>query len=339
MGRVYGDRWETQSNLGEGGQAHVFVVRDLQATDSLAVLKRLKNPDRVERFRDEVAALKALNHSQIVKIFDHEFDAPKPYFVMELCSGTLEERLQHERLSVEEALEIAADLASTVGAAHAAGVVHRDIKPSNVLFRHDDSRPVLADFGLCQIVDGEVRNTATNERVGAVYYMAPEMEDGRVDLLSPRSDVYSLGKVLYALLREGRIFSREKHREPQWQLSNVIDPWTASHIDVLLDRMVVADPALRFQDGNTAALAIREVIRVIDGQFNPIRANLPQKCRYCGSGNYSEFPADDSTALFNLGIGLGKTATVWKVLICERCGNVQTFAFKTLDERAAKWPD
>ncbi|MFI5322988.1 MAG: protein kinase [Thermodesulfobacteriota bacterium] len=107
-----------------------------------------------------------------------------------------------------------------VAYAHTKGVIHRDLKPDNIFLRTRKGPVVVGDFGICYLEQDGKRITLTDEAVGPRNFIAPELEDGRLELISTKCDVYSLGKILYWLLSGGKIFSREKHREPQFDLKS-----------------------------------------------------------------------------------------------------------------------
>ena len=152
--------------------------------------------------------------------------------------------------------------------AHGAKIVHRDIKPSNLLVRGDGSIAV-GDFGLCLHLGAEDRFTLTEEAVGARNYMAPELEDGRRDDVTVAADVYSLGKILYFLFA-GRSFSREKHREPGYDLTHPAEGQPESGIQFvyeILDKSVVERPNSRFENASALNAAVD--------------AGNPQNCSEC----------------------------------------------------------
>ena len=229
------------------------------------------------------------------------------------------------------ALRLLTELSDAVGAAHKAGITHRDIKPANVLLRGPSGPPVVADFGICYIEDGE-RRTLVDEAVGARLYIAPELEDGRADRVSPRSDVYSLGKLLYRLLNGSRLFSREQHRAESWDLVKLQGDVRLEHINRLLDRMITHSPDDRFQHAGEAADAVRDVLRLIEGGFNVVSGTLPQQCRYCGQGQYHRAPSNTTTDISNFGLNPVGSAG-WVFLVCDYCGHVELFRRK--EARAA----
>jgi serine/threonine protein kinase len=220
--QIFGGRWEIHEPLGEGGQAHTFRVVDLKGDEKTSyALKRLKNVRRLERFRSEVEALRSLADPNVIKLIDFDFEAKQPYLVSEFCAGgNLERNISRFNQDPIQALNLFIEICKGVAAAHDKGIIHRDLKPTNILLRTSEGPPVVADFGICYIEGGE-RHTLTEEAVGPRWFMAPELEDGRASDsdISSASDIYSLGKLLYWLISDRKIFSREKHREPQYNLS------------------------------------------------------------------------------------------------------------------------
>jgi len=134
------------------------------------------------------------------------------------CS--LDEFVSSGIIPVEQKFEIFSKICSGVLFLHRKLIIHRDIKPENILLF--SGTPKVADFGLC-LIAGLARETQTNEAVGPRYYMAPELEDGQCLDVNYQADIYSLGKLFYYILSDGRIFSREKHRAYEWRLDIVLD--------------------------------------------------------------------------------------------------------------------
>ena len=211
------------------------------------VLKRLKNPNRLSRFSREVSAISGLTHPNIVTLIDHNLETDHPYLVTEYCrGGSLDNAQPYWQESPVKALKVFGQVCSAVAHAHQHNVIHRDIKPANVFLRSPTGPAVLGDFGLCLLEEEIDRFTQTTEAVGPRLFMAPELEDGRLEGVPKESDVYSLGKLLYWLMSKGRMFSREKHRELSWDLKghnlDSITGWndmSMEHVNRLLDLMVV----------------------------------------------------------------------------------------------------
>jgi serine/threonine protein kinase len=306
--------WTLGKPIAEGGQGWTYKVRRNSEEDGeWFVFKRLKNADRADRFNSEIKALRALRHPGILQITEDGARDGKPYYIAEYCgNGDLSKRNLNGVTTLDKLL-LFRQICSAVAAAHTAKIVHRDIKPSNILVRTDGSIAV-GDFGLCLHLDAGERLTITEEAVGARYYMAPEMEDGRRDDVTPAADVYSLGKILYFLFA-GRSFSREKHRDHNYDLTQPAGGQPESGIQFVyevLDKSIAESPKSRFENASTLITAVDGVIRRIALNAHVLDLNVNQPCLYCVDGEYQQLQ--------------GSQANVQgMVLACRRCGNIQHF--------------
>jgi serine/threonine protein kinase len=206
-GRIIGN-YRLEQALGAGGMGEVYLAID-QRTDRKVALKLLpdyfnNDPQRVHRFKQEAKAVLALNHPQIVTIYEVGEVDGLSFIASEFIEGeTLRQILAHRKLSPREALDLVTQIAGALAAAHDAGVVHRDIKPENIMLRPDGYLKVL-DFGVAKL-NGTVASLAANPNttspgmlIGTAQYMSPEQARGlNVD---GRSDLWSLGVVLYEML-------------------------------------------------------------------------------------------------------------------------------------------
>lgn len=210
-GLTFGGRYQLSNRIAIGGMGEVWQATDLVIGRTVAI-KILKDefmgdPGFLERFRAEARHAALVNHEGIANVFDYGEEEGSAYLVMELVPGeALSTILERERvLATDRVLDIVAQTASALHAAHAAGLVHRDIKPGNLLIT-PDGRVKITDFGIARIAD-QVPLTATGQVMGTVQYLSPEQASGHS--ASPTTDIYSLGIVAYEALAGRRPFTGE----------------------------------------------------------------------------------------------------------------------------------
>ena len=200
--RVLADRYELEEVLGQGGMARVFKTRDRVLNRAVAVKvlsPQFAGDDQfVARFRREAQAAAALNHPNIVSVFDTGSQGDVHYIVMEYVEGrTLGDVIRQEGpLLPERATEISEAVAAALAAAHEAGLVHRDIKPGNIMITREGEVKVM-DFGIARTSTGD-NLTQTASILGTASYLSPEQAQG--EPVDSRSDIYSMGCVLYEML-------------------------------------------------------------------------------------------------------------------------------------------
>ena len=201
---LLGGRYRLEREIGRGGMAIVWLAQDLKLSRDVAVkvlLGELAFAMGPERFKREIDVVSRLSHPNVLPIDDYgEFEG-QMYYVMPFITGeTIHKRLERERqLNVQDAVKIAFQVASALDYAHRQGIVHRDIKPENILLQ--DGEALVADFGIARAITegGGAKLTSTGVTLGTPTYMSPEqaMADPGID---GRSDIYSLGCVLYEML-------------------------------------------------------------------------------------------------------------------------------------------
>jgi len=213
------DHYRIGSLIGKGGMGEVYLAQDIQLGRQVA-LKLLSGDltvqtERVRRFQQEARAASALNHPNILTIYQIGQTETAYFIATEFVEGeTLRERLTRAPMELQGAVDVATQVASALGAAHAAGIVHRDVKPENVMIRRDGIVKVL-DFGIAKLIEQELQtdsealtkmkmSTNPGVMIGTVAYMSPEQARGYA--VDARSDIWSLGVVLYEMLVQRRPF-------------------------------------------------------------------------------------------------------------------------------------
>ena len=210
-GLTFGGRYQLSSRVAIGGMGEVWQATDLVIgrTVAIKILKDeyLGDPGFLERFRAEARHAALVNHEGIANVFDYGEEEGSAYLVMELVPGeALSAIIERERvLDPDRVLDMVAQTAAALQAAHAAGLVHRDIKPGNLLIT-PEGRVKITDFGIARIAD-QVPLTATGQVMGTVQYLSPEQASGHP--ASPTTDIYSLGIVAYEALAGRRPFTGE----------------------------------------------------------------------------------------------------------------------------------
>lgn len=210
-GHIFGGRYELVSRLAIGGMGEVWQAVDkvIERNVAIKILKEEYLGDQAfrERFRAEARHAALVNHEGIASVYDFGEEEGSAYLVMELVPGeALSTILERERfLAPERVLDIVAQTASALHAAHEAGLVHRDVKPGNLLIT-PDGRVKITDFGIARAAD-QVPLTATGQVMGTVQYLSPEQASGKA--ASPHTDIYSLGIVAYEALAGKRPFTGE----------------------------------------------------------------------------------------------------------------------------------
>jgi serine/threonine-protein kinase len=262
------DRYTIERELGQGGMAVVYRAWDLARQQPVAL--KVLRPGLVaslgpERFLREIRLTARLIHPRILSLLDSGNAAGQLWFTMPYIDGeTLRERLNRDlRLPVDEAVRLAREIAEAVEHAHGHGIVHRDIKPENILL--SEGRPLVADFGIAKAL-GEAagsRLTETGLVIGTAAYMSPEQAAG--DPIDARTDIYSLGCVLYEMLAGEPPFAGPTgHAMIARRMAGaprnlrIVRPDASLEVDEALQRALAPEPEDRFESAAEFARALIE---------------------------------------------------------------------------------
>jgi eukaryotic-like serine/threonine-protein kinase len=251
------------SHIGAGAMGEVYAAHDEKLNRRVAVKliapDLARDVDRLRRFRQEAHAASSLNHPNIVVVHDFGEVDGRPFIVTELVEGvTLRERLDDGPLPIPEAIEIGLQVTSALAAAHARGLVHRDIKPENVMLRPDGYVKVL-DFGLAKLARLEpmadaasTAGTHPGQAAGTPAYMSPEQ--ARAELVDARTDVFSVGAVLYEMVTGRLAFAGESHAvifagilERTSVAPALVNPDVPPALDRLITKALEKNRELRYQ--------------------------------------------------------------------------------------------
>jgi len=282
-------RYKILSPLGAGGMGEVFLAEDTQLRRKVAIKILPKeiasDKERLRRFQQEAYAASALNHPNILTIFEFAVTNATPFLASEYVEGkTLREKLQSAPLSLAEALSIAEQIAFALSAAHAAGIIHRDLKPENVMIRSDGIVKVL-DFGLAKLIDKKETSTDTKAQtrvlvktnpsvvMGTVSYMSPEQARGKET--DERTDIWSLGVVLFEMVSGKLPFGGETASDVIASILTREPPLLSDHVsniphelEKIVQKSLRKDSEKRFQH-----------IKDLQIDLNDLRQNLEFKAK------------------------------------------------------------
>ncbi len=278
LNQVINDRYEVQEIIGVGGMALVYKAYD-RVDDRVVAIKILKdeylsNEEYRMRFKNESKAISVLNHPNIVKVYDVCFSDTIQYIVMEHVEGiTLKEFIKRQKvLDWKEALLFVVQILKALQHAHDKGVIHRDIKPQNILLLPNASIKVT-DFGIAGFKRGEVQSFSDNDAIGSVHYVSPEQAKG--DYTDEKSDIYSVGVVMYEMLTGKMPFDSETDENVAWMQveseavrPTEINPFIPDGLEQITLRAMQKNPADRYQSAAELLMDIDELRKNPDVLFD-----------------------------------------------------------------------
>ena len=282
-GSVIAGRYQVEHQLGHGGMAVVYRAEDIQLGRKVAVkvlhAQYAEDAEFVERFRREAKAAAQLQHPGIVAVYDTGSWNGTWYIAMELLEGpTLKERIVAEgRFAPAEAIDMTEQILRAVRAAHRDGIIHRDIKPHNVIL-DELGAPKVTDFGIAR--RGASDMTVTGSILGTAHYIAPEQAQGEV--ITPRTDLYAVGVVLYEMLTGRTPFEGDSavsialaHVNNEARAPRSFVPEVSPALDAVVMRALAKRPSDRFADADAFLAALSDARRGIAPVYSPSTGEHP----------------------------------------------------------------
>src|SRR5437667_2929299 len=301
VGQTIG-HYKISESIGTGGMGEVYLAIDITAGRKAALkllpMRFTGEPERLKRFQQEARAVVALNHPNILTVYEIGEDHSIHYIASELIEGeTLRERLQRGPMHLSEALDVAIQVASALAAAHQAGIVHRDIKPENIMLRPDGYAKVL-DFGIAKLAEQELPTSMPKDEalllvetnlgavLGTIRYMSPEQAcGGQVD---KRTDIWSLGVVLYEMATGHAPFTGDTPREVMSSILEKEPPPLANYVartpaelQQIISKTLRKDRAERYRSAHDLLEALRGLRRKLEAELE--RAAAPLWLRWARS--------------------------------------------------------
>ena len=265
IGKKLDGRYEIKEIIGVGGMANVYRAYDSIDDRTVAVKilrdEHMQNDELLRRFRNESKAIAVLSHPNIVKVYDVSFNEDIQYIVMEYIDGiTLKEYIEQQKvLRWKEAVHFTVQILRALQHAHDKGIVHRDIKPQNIMLLADGTIKV-ADFGIARFARAS-QQTVIDKAIGSVHYISPEQAKG--DVTDEKSDIYSVGVMLYEMTTGKLPFDAEspvsvalQQIQSQPKRPRSINPDIPEGLEDIIIRAMQKDPARRYQ---SAAEMLRDI--------------------------------------------------------------------------------
>lgn len=273
VGEVLSGRYQIQELLGRGGMSSVYKAWDPNLKRQVAI--KLIHPhlsdeeEFVRRFEEEPAAVAQLRHPNIIQVFDFNHEQDTYYMVLEYVEGeSLEARarkliLDHQKASISEVVRYIIQVCEAVDYAHKRGMIHRDIKPANIMLDAND-QAILMDFGIAKILSGP-KHTLTGTVIGTLAYMSPEQIRG--EKIDQRSDIYSIGVMLFELLNGNPPFEADSNMSLMLKQLNdqvpdlrILQPGLPEELVKVIEKALAKEASDRYQSAFEMAAALRHVL-------------------------------------------------------------------------------
>ena len=258
IGTLIDGRYRVTAKIGHGGMADIYEATDIIKKTTVAI-KMIRDDvmldsTNLKRFENEALIAASLNHPNIVKVYNHGTIAGVPYIANEYVKGqTLKEVIDFRgALPLEEAVDYMIQLTDALYFAHQHNIVHRDVKPENI-FVMPDGTIKLGDFGIAQAEGLDNHLTKTNEIIGSVYYMAPEIAKGKK--ATPKSDMYAVGVAFFEMLTAHPPFENDSavniavmHIKDKFPSVKKYVPDCPREVEKVIQKATNKDPNLRYND-------------------------------------------------------------------------------------------
>ena len=309
----------------------IQLIRKISApTLPRTALKELLAPDEavnstmaLDRMKAEIEVMRKVKHPSLINIFDEDND--HRWHVTEFfSSGTLAGALGLFKNQVLGSLQALRPVVEAVSQLHQVDTVHRDIKPENVFIGHA-GRLVLGDCGLAFLRDGKDRVTETFENVGSRDWMPGWAMGRRLTDVKPNFDVFSLGKVLWAMIAGRPILPLWYHRNPEFNLAEMFsDNESIAFVQTILDKTVVEKQTDCLTNAAELLASFDWAIEALTMKFRIVDGDLIRKCLVCGKGNYQQIVDHDSANQHNFGLAV-IAQPKFRIFVCDGCGHSQLF--------------
>ena len=309
----------------------IQLIREISATTPpRAALKKLLPPDESvnertasDRMKSEIETIRKISHPSLLPILDENIDE-RWYVTKFFSGGTLASKPDLYQNRVLDSLRALRPVTEAVAKLHQVDVVHRDIKPANV-FIDQVGRLVLGDCGLAFKLEIADRMTETFENVGSRDWMPAWAMGLRLTEVQPNFDVFSLGKVLWAMIAGQPILQLWYHHKPQFNLGEMFpDNESIAFAQKILDRTVVEEPTDCLKNATELLASVDWAIEALTMKFRIVDGDLIRKCLVCGTGNYQQIVDHDVNQQRNFGLEV-IAQPKFRIFVCDGCGHSQLF--------------